>query len=211
MTDLFPASVGPASSRPSPVDRFFRSSGSGRDSPRTLVAEEIIKLHIGAPPNYQTENKPFKLNTLKANSRKRPSVPENLSDSEEPTFPQTSESSSETSPTKRGPPPPMTPVAPDEMDICGDSTAKLSRAHSPSPPLLDASSDDDDDDMHDIRPPDERTRYLRSKKRAQQIVAYRMRELKADRDLRCLRRNNSLSPKASKVITQIVKKVKFEL
>ena len=134
---------------------------------------------------------------------------ENLSDSEEETFPQTSESSSETSPRKRRPPPPMTPVAPDGMDVCEDSTAKTSRVHSPSPPLLDATSDDDD--MHDIRRPDERTRYLRSKKRTQQIVAYRMRELKDDRDLRCSRRNNSLSPKVSKVIPQIVKKVKFKL
>jgi hypothetical protein len=70
-------------------------------------------------------------------------------------------------------------------------------------------SSDSDDDMCEMRPPDERTRYLRQKKRAEQVTAYRMRELKDDRESRSARRNNRLSPKSTRVTKPCIKKVKF--
>jgi hypothetical protein len=207
MTDLFPAFVSPSPLHTSPVERFLRSPGSGRDSPRTLVAEEIIKLHISTPPIHQTE-KPFILNPPKSKSRKRFSVVESLSSDPESAaaFTPAADPSLEMSPSKRRPPRP-TPAVADDMDICDDSSLRPSRVHSPPPPLADS---DSDSEMDDTRPADEQTRYLRRKKRAEQIAAYRMRELKEDRDLRCARRNNSLSLKASKITKQTAKKVKFE-
>jgi hypothetical protein len=207
MTDLYSTVFSPSPSPASPVDRFFRSSGSGRDSPRTLVAEEIIKLHIGTPPLLKTENNHFLPNLPRPNLRKRPSMTETFSGVEEYTFGTATDPSSDMLPAKRRPPT-TPPPAPDEMDICEDSDPRTSRVHSPPPPSPESSSDESN--MCDVRPPDERTRYLRRKKRAEQIAAYRMRELKDDRDSRSARRNNSLSPKASKITKQTVKKVKFE-
>ena len=207
MTDLFATVFSPSPSPASPVDRFFRSSGSGRDSPRTLVAEEIIKLHIGTPPLHKAENSHFLPDLPQSNLRKRSSMAETSSETEEFTFGTPTDPSPEMLPAKRRPPT-TPPPAPDEMDICEEPGPRTARVHSPPPPSPESSSDESD--MCDIRPPDERTRYLRRKKRAEQIAAYRMRELKDDRDSRSARRNNSLSPKASKIMKQTVKKVKFE-
>ena len=97
----------------------------------------------------------------------------------------------------------------EEMDISEDPpspTPSSTRSQSPPPPDVPT---DSDDDMNELRPPDERTRYLRQKKRVEQVTAYRMRELKDDRESRIARRRNPLSPKSAKVTKQYLKKVKF--
>ena len=210
MTDLFSLFAAPTPSYPTAVNHFFRSSASGRDSPRTLVAEEIFKLHIGTPPLAQDDIKSFRLEVPRGKARKRPSLNEELPESApkassaDPLFgisPTKRRSSRKTSPTL------LSPL--EEMDISEDSPSPTpSSARSQSPPPLDISSDSDDG-MCELRPPDERTRYLRQKKRAEQVTAYRMRELKEDRESRSARRNNPLSPKSTKVTKQCPKKVKF--
>ena len=192
------------------VNRFFRSSASGRDSPRTLVAEEIFKLHIGTPPIPEDHMKPFHLEIPRGKSWKRTRLNEKLPEatpevsSADPLF--------GISPTKRRssrkvPSILLSPL--EEMDISEDPpspTPSSTRSQSPPPP--DGSSGSDDD-MCELHPPDERTRYLRQRKRAEQVTAYRMRELKDDRESRIARRNNPLSPKSTKVTKQCIKKVKF--
>jgi hypothetical protein len=63
--------------------------------------------------------------------------------------------------------------------------------------------------MEEYRAADERTRYLRRKKRVEQVAAYRMRELKCDRELRVARRSNPLSPRPERTMKVCMKKVKF--
>ena len=210
MTDLFSPFAAPAPSYPTSVNRFFRSSASGRDSPRTLVAEEIFKLHLGTPPIPQDDLKSFRLEIPRGKARKRPCLNEELPES-------TPEVSSADplfgiSPTKRRSPRKVSPIplSPlEEMDISEDPPSPTpSSTRSQSPPPHDVPPDSDDD-MCELRPPDERTRYLRQKRRAEQVTAYRMRELKDDRESRSARRGNPLSPKSSKVTKQYLKKVKF--
>lgn len=118
------------------------------------------------------------------------------------------------SPTKRRSPRKAKPIilSPlEEMDIKEDPpspTPLADRPHSPPPPDI---SSDSEDESCEIRPPDERTRYLRQKKRAEQIAAYRMRELRNDRESRVARRKNPLSPKAAKVAKQTARRVKFSI
>jgi hypothetical protein len=192
------------------VNRFFRSSASGRDSPRTLVAEEIFKLHIGTPPISQDDMKPFHLETPRGKGSKLLCLNKELLEatpevsSADPLFritPSKRRSSRKVSP------PLLSPL--EEMDISEDPPSPTtSSTRSQSPPPLDGSSDSDED-MCELHPPDERTRYLRQKKRAEQVTAYRMRELKGDRESRSARRSNPLSPKSTKVTKQCIKKVKF--
>jgi hypothetical protein len=211
MTDLFSPFSAPTPSHPSPVNHFFRSSASGRDSPRTLVmAEEILKLHIGTPPIPQDDFKSFTLEIPPGKARKRPYRDENQSVGDkrassppDPLF--------GISPTKRRSPGKVTPtlLSPlEEMDIREDPLSPTHRSQSPPPSDL---SSDSDDDMCELHPPDERTRYLRQKKRAEQVTAYRMRELKDDRESRISKRSNPLSPKSTKITKQCIKKVKFAL
>jgi len=216
MTDLYSPFAAPVPSHPSAVSHFFRSSASGRDSPRTLVADELFKLHIGTPPIQEKETKPFNLEIPVGRAKKRPSFNENS------TSPEPNTSNQDplfgTSPTKRrsprkAPAPLLSPL--EEMDISEDPPSPTPigvRSMSPPPPDLGQDSDDDMEGLEELRPPDERTRYLRRKKRAEQIIAYRMRELKDDRESRAARRSNPLSPKSTKVSkTVCVKKVKFVL
>lgn len=94
------------------------------------------------------------------------------------------------------------------MDISEDRCSPSpSCPHSPPPPEFPSDSDEEMDE--DLQPPDELARYLRHKKRAEQVSAYRMRELKDDRETRLARRNNVLSPKSRKVNKICSKKVKF--
>jgi len=170
------------------------------------MAEEILKLHIGTPPIPQDDLKSFPLEIPPGEARKRPFRDENQSVGEkrassppDPWF--------GISPTKRRSPRKVAPtlLSPlEEMDIREDP---LSPTHRPrSPPDL---SSDSDDDMCELDPPDELTRYLRQKKRVEQVTAYRMRELKDDRESRMAKRSNSLSPKSTKITKQCIKKVKF--
>jgi len=214
MTDLFSSFAAPTPSHPSAVSHFFRQSASGRDSPRTLVADELFKMHIGTPPIQEAETKPFGLEFSGGRTRKRLCFNEDSSSSEpttsnrDPLF--------GTSPTKRRSPrkssqPLLSPL--EEMDISEDPPSPTpigGRSFSPPPPEFGEDSEDDMEGLEELRPPDERTRYLRRKKRAEQVIAYRMRELKDDRESRAVRRSNALSPKSTKVskIT-CVKKVKF--
>ena len=208
MTDLFSPFAAPTPSHPSPARRFFRSSTSGQDSPRTLVmAEEILKLHIGTPPIQKDDIKSFRLEIPPGKAMERPCGNENpswevkMSSSQpDPLF--------GTSPTKRRSPRKVTPpiLSPlEEMDVSEDLPSPTPRPKSPPPDV----TSDSDDDMDDMRPSDERTRYLRQKKRAEQVTAYRMRELKDDRESRSARRSNPLSPKSAKISKQCIKKVKF--
>jgi len=94
------------------------------------------------------------------------------------------------------------------MDITEDPsspTPSSNRAHSPPP----ETPSDSDDEMDEVRATDERTRYLRRKKRMEQVAAYRMRELKDDREIRVAKRNNPLSPKRERTMKVCLKKVKF--
>jgi hypothetical protein len=43
----------------------------------------------------------------------------------------------------------------------------------------------------------------------EQVAAYRMRELKDDREIRVAKRNNPLSPKRERIMKVSLKKVKF--
>lgn len=210
MTDLFSPFVAPTPSHPMAINRFFRSSASGRDSPRTLVAEEIFNLHIGTPPIREDDMKAFHLEIPRGKASTRPCLNEELPEatpevsSADPLF--------GISPKRRSPRkvPHILLLPLEEMDISEDSpspTPSSTRSLSPPPPPDGSSSSDDD--MCELRPPDERTRYLRQKKRAEQVTAYRMRELKDDRESRSARRNNPLSPKPTKVTKQCIKKVKF--
>jgi hypothetical protein len=216
MTEFFSPLTVSAPSQPSPLSHFFRSSASGRDSPRTLVAEEMFKLHIDTPPiqaiQVETSKKfSFSLEIPHERTRRRSHVIENLSvgktlSSQDPLY--------GISPTKRRSPRKATPaiLSPlEEMDIKEDvpsPTPLEDRPHSPPPPDI---STDSDDELCEIRLSDERTRYLRQKKRAEQIAAYRMRELKDGRETRIARRNNPLSPKAAKVAKQPARRVKFSI
>ena len=215
MTDLFSPFPTPTVSHPSAVSHFFRSSASGRDSPRTLVADELFKLHIGTPPLQEKERKPFTLEIPAGRAKKQPCFNEMCEAStscQDPLF--------RTSPTRRRSPrkaarPLLSPL--EEMDISEDMPSPIpisGRPISPPPPISPEFSQDSEDDMESLeetRPPDERTRYLRQKKRIEQIIAYRMRELKADRESRAARRGNPFSPKATKVGKTFVKRVKFAL
>jgi len=91
------------------------------------------------------------------------------------------------------------------MDTTEEPPSPIPTTHSPPPEAYISS----DEEMEEIRIPDERTRYLRQKKRAEQISSYRMRELKDDRETRLARRNNPLSPKSTKVTKVYIKRVKF--
>lgn len=93
----------------------------------------------------------------------------------------------------------------EEMDTTEEPPSPTPTRHSPPPQACSSS----DDEMEEICIPDERTRYLRQKKRAEQISNYRMRELKDDRETRVARRNNPLSPKSTKVTKVCIKRVKF--
>jgi hypothetical protein len=217
MTDLYTSFAAPTPSHPSAVSHFFRSSASGRDSPRTLVADELFKLHIGTPPILEQETKPFHLEIPVGRAKRRSSfnedstrTPDPSTSNQDPLF--------GTSPTKRRSPrgASQTFLAPlEEMDISEDPPSPIpigGRSMSPPPPDYGQDSEDDMEGLEELRPPDERTRYLRRKKRTDQIIAYRMRELKDDRELRAARRSNPLSPKSTKVTkTVCVKKVKFAL
>jgi hypothetical protein len=211
MTEFFSLLAAPTPSQPSPLSHFFRSSASGRDSPRTLVAEEMFRLHIDSPPIQIETSKSFPLDIPHGRTRRRSRVIENLSlekplSSRDPLF--------GVSPTKRRSPRKTIPIilSPlEEMDTNEDPPSPTSlsdRPHSPPPPDF---SSDSDDELCEVRPPDERTRYLRQKKREEQIAAYRMRELKDDRESRIARRKNPLSPKAAKVAKQPVRRVKFSI
>lgn len=189
MTDLFATLAAPTPSQPSAVTHFFRSSNSGRDSPRTLVAEGIFNLHIGTPPVQEDNSKP---RTRLVSGGSKPAS--------DPLF--------GISPTKKRSPrkhPPLLLSPVEEMDISEPSPASA-RSRSPPPPGI---SPDSNEEMTDIRLLDERSRYLRKKKRAEQIAAYRHRELKEDRESRIARRNNLLSPKSTKITKPCTKRVKF--
>src|SRR5204863_1507130 len=81
MTDLFSPFVAPTPSHPSRMNRLFRSSASGRDSPRTLVmAEEILNLHIGTPPVQQDELKSFIVEIPRGKAKTHLNGNENLSE-----------------------------------------------------------------------------------------------------------------------------------
>ena len=206
MTDLFSPLAAPTPSRPTRMTHFFRQSASGRDSPRTLVADELFNLHIGTPPlqNQQDNAYSFKLDIPRSKLRKRtiPAQPtEAYSDSSEqdPLF--------GISPTKRRSSRKSASAllsTLQEMDTAEEVSSPTPTPHSP-PPSIPSS----DDEMEEICIPDERTRYLRQKKRAEQVSNYRMRELKDDRETRLARRNNPLSPKSTKVTKVCIKRVKF--
>ena len=99
------------------------------------------------------------------------------------------------------------------MDISEDppSPSPQGRSRSKSPPPPEVDSDEEEAEMEQIRAADERTRYLRQKKRLEQIAAYRMRELRDDREARVAKRNNLLSPRKSKGGKGCLKKVKFDV
>ena len=214
MTDFFSRLSAPTPSYPSSMSHFFRSSASGRnssgrDSPRTMVAEEMLKMHIGTPPLQPERTKAFTLaippSKLKKRSPAREVADQNtISSAQDPLF-------RITPPKRRSPRRVSTAfLSPlEEMDISEDPPSPsphLSRPHSP-PPEIASDSDEEMDD--ELCPPDERTRYVRQKKRAEQVSAYRMRELKDDRESRVARRNNPLSPKSAKVSKVCLKRVKF--
>jgi hypothetical protein len=198
MTDLFsPLAVSTSSHSSSVVGHFFNgSSSSGRDSPRTRVAEEMFKLHIGTPPIPKEDVISFShFSHGKVRKRSSPSPPR--------TPP--SDRIDEMSPSKRRSRKlHSVTISPVKGVNISSSPPQESRPHSPPPPEVTPSSDDE---MDVIRPADERTRYLRQKKRMEQIHIYRMRELRYDRESRIARRNNL---KASKSATQSCgKRVKF--
>ena len=208
MTDLFSPLAAPTPSRPSRMTHFFRASASGRDSPRTLVADELFNLHIGTPPLQKQQDKvakSFNLEIPRSKLRKR-TIPQ-----VEPVRMDTSNSDQDPlfgiSPSKRRSQRKsvsalLSPL--EEMDTTEEvASPTTSTSHSPPPDLS------SEDEMEEIRLPDERTRYLRQKKRAEQICNYRMRELKDDRETRVARRNNPLSPKSTKVTKVCIKRVKF--
>jgi hypothetical protein len=201
MTGLYSPLLAPAPLKPSSVSYFFRPgpASSGRDSPRTMVAEEMFKLHISTPPvQQQDEMKSFTLDTPRGKMNKRRGHP---ASDQDPLF--------AIAPTRRSPrrlsPTLLSPL--EEMDITDDPpspTPESSRVHSPPPPDVDS-----DDEMDQANPADERTRYLRRKKRMEQVAAYRMRELKDDREGRAARRNSLLSPKRERITKPSLKRVKF--
>jgi hypothetical protein len=217
MTDLFSPLAAPTPSRPSRMTQFFRQSASGRDSPRTLVADELFNLHIGTPPlqrerehREQETLKSFKLEIPTSKLRKRTIASGSLaeiksSEGQDPLF--------GISPTKRRSPRKsaaamLSPL--EEMDTTEEPPTLPFHSHlrpiSPPPEIVSS-----DDEMDELDIPDERTRYLRQKKRMEQISNYRMRELKDDRESRIARRNNPLSPKSTKVKKVCIKRVKFEV
>jgi hypothetical protein len=153
-----------------------------------MVTEEMLNLHLSTPP-IQDEIKPFTLQIPRSKTKRRS---ENCVG--DPLF--------ATEPARRSPrrisPVMLSPL--EEMDTTEDPpspTPSSSRARSPPP--LDTPSDSDDDEMDEVTAADERTKYLRRKKRTEQIAAYRMRELKYDRELRITKRNNPLSPKKERI------------
>jgi len=192
------------SAQPSPVSRFFQHSDSGRDSPRTVVAEELLNFHISAPVlQEQGKRGSFTLQIPPRKLKKRI-----RSEDISATSPPDMDSAS-----RRRSPRNYTPsVSPplEEMDIDVQTPLSTpSSTRSRSPPPLDPPSDLDMDMDEVLSPADELTRYLRRKKRAEQIAAYRLRELKEEREARSLRRNKSLSPKVAKASKGCTKKVKF--
>ena len=216
MTDLYSSFAAPTPSHPSAVSHFFRSSPSGRDSPRTLVADELFKLHIGTPPIQEKGAKPFTLEFPGGRAKKRACFNENSASPEPGTSNQ--DPLFGTSPIKRrsprrAPRPLLSPL--EEMDTSEDPPSPTpigGRSISSPPPDIGQDSEDDMEGLDELRPPDERTRYLRRKKRTEQIIAYRMRELKDDRESRAVRRSNPLSPKSTKVSKIVcMKKVKFAI
>ena len=212
MTDLFSAFAISAQSHPSPVlNQFCRSSGSGRDSPRTIVAEELYNLRIDASPIQQDDGASLRLEMPSTKVRRRslhkPMEQSSLTSlSANPTL--------ETSTLKRRSPRRLTStlIMPLEEMVTDDWPTKPApssrRSRSPPPPEPSSELNYDMDVIP--RPNDEKTRYLRQKKRMEQIAAYRMRELKDDRESRLARRNSRpFSPKDAKITKPRVKKVKF--
>jgi hypothetical protein len=199
----------PAPSHPSHLQHLFRSSESGRDSPRTLiVSEQLFKFHIETPPiEPESLNRPME---SPVKSIARPLEPSFMAIDNRmslpPQDPLFSRPQRKVRRSRRRTPA-LSPL--EEGDTVEEIIVSHSFSRARSPPPLINSSDDEDEMMSDIRPPDEGTRYLRRKKRAEQVMEYRMRELRDDRDARASRRNNPLSPKASRVEKISAKKVKF--
>jgi len=221
MTELYtrPFTAAPAPIRPPSVTHFFRSSSpSGRDSPRTLVAEELFRLHIETPPLSIEDGDTLMLELprfTKVNKRHGDEC--EISTQHRTPPPIEHDPLFGTSPARKRRSPrlltpvilsPLTESPSQEMDIVEDTHLESSRSRSPPPPEISVDSEDDNDE---ICPADELTRYLRQKKRMEQISAYRLRELRDDRESRLARRNNPLSPKSGKVTKLSVKKVKFSI
>jgi len=208
MTDLFSPLGTSTPPHPPSVSRFFQPSESGRDSPRTLVAEELLKFHI-SPPTSENEildssiSLHFPSRELRGRSRLADSI--SVSPSNRPS-PITSSSTVRRSPriTAYQPVPQL-----EKMEVDFEDPVLMRPRCSRSPPPLSPPSDDSDDLDKVAMPMDERTKYLRRKKRAEQIASYRSRELKEGREARSIRRNNSLSPKSTRVTKGCTKKVKF--
>lgn len=149
-----------ASAQPSPMSRFFQTSESGRDSPRTLVAEELLNFHISAPAlQEQGKRGSFTLQIPPRKLKKRI-----RSEDISATSPPGMDSAS----TQRPPPRKYTsPISPplEEMDINVQTPPSTpSSTRSCSPPPLDPPSDLDMDMDEVLSPADELTRYLRRKK-----------------------------------------------
>lgn len=210
MTGLFSPLPAPTPSYPTSMSHFFRSSASGRtssgrDSPRTMVAEEMLKMHISTPPIQQERSKAFTLEIPPSKLKRQTQITDqdSVDREQDPLF-------RVTPPIRRSPRRVSTAfLSPlEEMDISEDRCSPSpSCPHSPPPPEFPSDSDEEMDE--DLQPADELARYLRHKKRAEQVSAYRMRELKDDRETRLARRNNVLSPKSRKVNKICSKKVKF--
>ena len=214
MADVFSLLAAPTPSHPSTVNRFFQSaSASGGDSPRTITAEEIFKLHISTPPIQQEDLQPFHLETPCGKKKRRPRINQNsLSQNSLLRSSFSGDVLSGLSPAKRRSPSPekVSPVRLEEMDMGKDtlSPTPLSACPQTTPPH-DTSDSDSDEDTSELARPDANRLYFRQKKRAEQISAYRNRELKYDRELRYVRRRNSLAPKSAKVTKLRIKKVTF--
>jgi len=220
MTELHtrPFTAAPAPIRPPSVTHFFRpSSPSGRDSPRTIVAEELFRLHIDTPP-LSIQDRDSSLIELPRPTKINKHHGEESEGSTQPVTPPPTQHEAlfGTCPPKRRRSPrrlapvilsPLTESVSQEMDIGEGTQVPSSRPRSPPPPEISVDSEEDDE----ICPADDLTRYLRRRKRMEQISAYRVRELRDDRESRLARRNNPLSPKSTKVTKLSVKKVKFSV
>ena len=205
MTQFRPSFSGSNSSFPS-IARIFQRDESGRNSPRSQVAEDLSHFHITHPSmeekNFQ-RNQSFSVEIPQRKVTRQSYISDVI---------QSNEKSTEEdimSPTSAGSPSPQTDSGPsyDDMDIDvlpNRDTITVQICHS-SPPSI-VPSDSEGDTEENISPPDELTRYLRQRKREEQILACRLRELKDEREARIQRRNKLQTSKVTKSCT---KKVRF--
>jgi hypothetical protein len=202
-----------ATSMPPPLQHLFLSPESGvsrRDSPRTrVVSEQLLKFHLETP-----RIDPESLSTPTLDSPQEPT-----------SFPSDSSSMAVDSPSSTPPYDPLFATSPkkrlrrsgspplstlEECDMIEITDFRSSRSRSPPPPSQNSDSEDDLGMRESIKVPDELTRYLRKKKRTEQIVQYKRRELQHDRETRVRRRNNPLSQTRDEV-AKTSKKVKFSM